>query len=449
MQKQAEANEERKHTMKLTSKILILAALIILTVLPSYAETGKSLDMTEAIELTLKNNSELRSIREEALKADAFKLQADGTLLPSITLYGSIDEQKENQTTDGSSRYDSREAGATLEQIIYSGGKNSAMRRQSGELRTIAAMKIADKENRTIGELFARFYNVLLQKERIKAEESAVKTSKLHKRQTEKMCELGLANRLEFIRAGQQLESDTAKLTEANGLYEAAVISLMNYMAIPPERRREVIGALEAPKAEGTRSASLELANNNRPDLKQLEEECNYQKNQIEIENSSIRPKIALGLSAGYLSPYLKSDTNGDTWRAELSVNIPVFDRNVARSGVIKEEAVLSQNMIALEQKKLDIKSEVETSWTEIETTLHRLEASSAALELAEESLRLAEVGYREGVTPQLDLLTAQSSLTSARLDYLSSKYDHLMTIVALKVTEGTIIKWAGERNSK
>ena len=74
-----------------------------------------------------------------------------------------------------------------------------------------------------------------------------------------------------------------------------------------------------------------------------------------------------------------------------------------------------------------------------------RLKASEKALELGNESLRLAEVGFREGVTPQLDLLNAQTSLTSARIDYAQSQYNHLLTIVALKVTEGAVIEWTGE----
>ncbi|NLD05357.1 MAG: TolC family protein, partial [Synergistaceae bacterium] len=88
-------------------------------------------------------------------------------------------------------------------------------------------------------------------------------------------------------------------------------------------------------------------------------------------------------------------------------------------------------------------------AWTEIESTLQHLKASEKALELAMESLRLAEVGFREGVTPQLDLLNAQTSLTSSRLDYARSQYNHLLTIVALKVTEATVIEWTGERRKQ
>ncbi len=295
-------------------------------------------------------------------------------------------------------------------------------------------------------ELYARFYNVLLQRERIKAEESAVNTSQQHLKEVEKMRELGLANSLEVIRAGQLLATNTANLSTAKGLYESAHISLMNYMGIPPEGRREVTGELSVPEAVGTRQASLEIAREKRADLKRLEEQLEYQKNQILIEKSGTRPKITFGASAGYLNPYLKDDRGDDTWRAELSVTVPIFDRNTSRGNAIKAGAVLEQDKIALEQKELDVKSEVETAWAEIESTLHHLKASEKALELAKESLRLAEVGFREGVTPQLDLLNAQTSLTSARLDHARSQYNHLLTIVALKVTEGTVIEWTGER---
>lgn len=423
---------------------MIMVLALLCRTLPAGADDGL-IDIHGAVELTLKNNSGLRLLRQETIKAYAFKIQADGTLLPSITANAGLDRQKESTTNDGE-RNDNKTAGVTLEQTIYSGGKNSAIRDQSKQVKNMSEMIIADGENNAVGELYARFYNVLLQCERIKAEESAVSTSEQHLREVRRMRELGLANSLEVIRAGQQLATNTANLSTAKGLYESAHISLMNYMAIPPEKRVGVKGELNVPEAEGGRPLSLERAQANRADLKKLEEQLEYQKNQILIEKSGSRPKITFGASAGYLDPYQKTDRGDDTWRAELSVTVPIFDRNTSRGNAIKAGAVLEQDKIALEQKELDIKSEVEIAWSETESTLHHLKASEKALDLAKESLRLAEVGFREGVTPQLDLLNAQTSLTSARLDHARSQFNHLIAIVALKVTEGTVIQWTGER---
>lgn len=406
----------------------------------------KPLDIREAIELTLWHNSGLLSIRQEAVKAEAFKLQADGTLLPNISVNGYIDSQRESQTTDGSDRTESRVARATLEQALYTGGKNAAIRRQTRQVKSIADLMLIDGENAAVGELFARFYNVLLQKERVRTEESAIQTSRLHLREVSKMSELGLSNRLEVIRAEQQLAANVANLATAQGLYESAHISLMNYMAIPPDGRRPIAGKLQTFDIKGSRESSLKQAMASRADLIMLEEQHKYQKNQVAVERSGMLPRITLGATAGYLDPYRNQDRGSDTWRAELSVSVPIFDRHVTRGNVMRAGAVLEQDRISLAQKELDIKSGVETAWTEYETTLRHLDSTGRSLELAEESLRLAEVGFQEGVTPQLDLLTAQTTLTEARLERLQSLYNHLLAVVALKVTEGGVISWTEER---
>lgn len=86
--------------------------------------------------------------------------------------------------------------------------------------------------------------------------------------------------------------------------------------------------------------------------------------------------------------------------------------------------------------------------WTEAETTLLRLKATIKALNLAKESSRLAEVGYKEGVSPQLTVRCPKSKLTSAMLENASAKYNHLIA-AALKMAEGTIIKWSGRLSNE
>lgn len=405
------------------------------------------LEIAEAVSLTIKNNSSLRSLEQELIKADAFKLQADGTLLPSISASGTLDKQREPQTTDGSDRDGTRSLAAALEQTIYSGGKNSAMRAQSPQVKTIADMALAEGRNAAVGELYARFYNVVLKRKQIEAEQAAVATSEMHLKQVTKMSELGLATRLDVIRAAKQLASNHAALSEADGLYETANIVLFNYMALPPEARRDVRGVLYEPAVSGDIPESLALAQANRPDRKGLEQQLQYQINQIKIEKSGLLPKVTAGLSSGWSDPYQHRDRSGDTWRAEVNLAVPIFDRHVTQSSVIKAKAVREQDAIALAQKDIDIKSEVSAAWTDIETSRKSLRASEKALDFAKETLRLAQAGFREGVTPQLDLLDAQSSLTLAQLEYNRAQYNCIIAAAALKMTEGVIADWNGGRD--
>jgi outer membrane protein TolC len=435
--------------MKRASFIIIIIAAITaapLAAFPAPADSAAApLPIDEAIAIALADNAALMSLRQEGTKARAFKLQADGASAPAISLNANVNAQKEPQTASG--RYDGRSATVTLEQALYTGGRNEAMRRQSAQVKSIAELNLEDAENRAVGELFARFFNVLLQERYVETENAAIATSELHLREVTRMSELGLSNRLEVIRASQRLAANKADLATAEGLYDSAVISLMNFLSIPPEARRPVTGSLVPMDITGSREESLEAAMRNRADLAAAKQQIGYQRNQIEIERGALRPRVSIGASAGVMNPYKNEPADGDTWKAELTLSLPILDRDATRSAVIKAEAVAEQNEIAYAQKELDIKSETETAWTELETARERLESTAQALALAEETLRLAEVGFNEGVTPQLDLLSAQVSLTESRLDHLRSLYNNLLAVVALKVTEGDIIGWAGGMN--
>jgi outer membrane protein TolC len=402
----------------------------------AWAETAP-LEIDEALGLMLSRNLTLQSLRKEIDKAEAFRLQADGTLTPELNLSASTSE-----TGTAAGQTGTNEAALTLSQVVYSGGRNAAMRKQAPQVRSIADLAVEDARNRAAGELFARFYNVLLQERYVETERSASATSEMHLKEITRMAELGLSNRLEVIRASQQVAANRASLTSAEGMYDSAVISLMNYLAIPPEDRRPVSGDLGALEAAGDRESSLASALENRADLKMLENQIEYQTYQIDIARSGSRPKITLGGSAA-LADQGRTGSFDDSWRAELSLTLPILDGNTTRGNVITAQAQAVQDEIALEQKQLDIKSGVATAWTELETAAEHLESAEAALRLAEETYRLAEVGFREGVTPQLDLLSAQTSLTESRLEHLRSLYNRMLAVVALKVTEGNIIDWA------
>jgi outer membrane protein TolC len=420
-------------------KILTIITLLAILAAPRSGTASAPMGIGEAMDLMLTNNSALLSLRHEIQKAEAYKIQAEGAFTPEMSLSAAADEERANHMSSGTNR-----AGLTVSQTLYSGGRNQALRRQSKRLGSIAELAVADAENKAAGELFARFYNALLQERYVETVRSATATSEMHLREVTRMSELGLSNRLEVIRASQQLATNRANLASAEGLHDSAVISLMNYLAIPPEERRPAAGSLTALEAKGSRELSMAAAMQNRADLEALEHQAEYQADQIEIERSASRPRVALGGSASFLDNE-RSGNFDDTWRAELSITVPILDQNAARGNIIRAQATAAQDKIALRQKELDIKSGVETAWTELEAAQEHMEASAKALELAEETLRLAEIGFQEGVTPQLDLLSAQTSLTESSLEHLRSLYNHMLAVVALKVTEGNIIAWAEE----
>ena len=424
--------------MKLTVRFAAVAALLF-SATPLYAQ---ALSIAEAMRFALEHSPTLNSVRQEVRKAKGSKVQADGNFFPRISINGSISDGR--YPTAGS-RTDSRGASIGLSQNLYAGGKHTAQRRLAKEQLSQAELTVREAEESLAVRLHSLFYSVLLERETVAAAKDAVETSQKHVQEVRQMLQLGLANQLEVIRAEQQLSSNEALLANCKGALDSARISLLNLMGLPPSSEYSPVGTLEIARPKGTPPASIELARRQRADKAIIEKQIAMQKEQIKIAQSGMKPSVDLSASAAVDNPYHNQDRTDDSWKATLSLEIPVYDRGQTRGEVMKARAVQEQNKHNLRQKELDILSEIDLAWVEINDSEAQVTARRKAQTLAKETLRLSQVGYREGVTPQLDLLEAQSNLTSARRDYSQSLYNHRMRIVSLKRAEGALIPWTLE----
>lgn len=420
---------------------LYLAAALLLVSSPLSA---REMTISEALRYALEQSPALKSARQELRKAKGGVVQADGNFYPRISVSGSYSDNR-YPTVNAGDRTDTRGAAVGVTENIYAGGRHAAQRRQAKEQLNQAELTVKEAEENLAVNLHTLFYSVLLARETVAAAVDAVETSRKHLQEVQQMLSLGLANQLEVIRAEQQLSSNEAALASSRGTLDSANINLLNLMGLPPQSDYSPSGTLEIARPEGTAEASVELARRQRADKAILEKQIAIQKEQITIVSGAMKPSVDVTVSAGYDTPYHSQDRGEDSWKATLSMEVPVYDGGQTRGEVIKARAVQEQNRQNLRQKELDILSEVGLAWVEITDSEAQIVARRKALSLARETLRLSQVGYREGVTPQLDLLDAQSNLTSARKDYSQSLYTHLMRIVALKRAEGALIPWTLE----
>ncbi len=396
---------------------------------------AQDLSIGEAIATALEQSPTLNARRQELNKAKGDIVQARGNFLPRLSLTGQYSDNR-SPTVSG---------GIALTQNLYAGGRHAAQRRQAQATLSQAELGVREAEEALAVNVYDAFYGVILAREKVAAARDAVETSRKHLQEVRQMLGVGLANQLEVIRAEQQLSANEAALASSRGAFDAERITLLNLMGLAPSSALLPKGPLELADPRGTARQSVALAQKRRADVAMLEKQIAIQSEQIKIVRGAMKPSFDLSATADYSDPYRNQDAGDDSWKATLTLEIPLYDRGQTRGEVMKAKAVQEQNKQALRQKELDVLSEIELAWVEIGDSAVQVEAHRKSLALARETLRLSQVGYREGVTPQLDLLEAQSNLTAARKDYSQSLFDHLMKVVALKRAEGTLIPWTLE----
>ena len=422
----------------LTSLALTLATpkVIAEEIMPS-----GSLSLQAAIDTALKHNSSLLSLAQEIEKAKASRLVADVAFLPSLTISGSATRQK-LAVVPALDKYTNSEINATLTQVLYSGGKVPASVRQSAAQYAMALAGYEEGKNQAIKSVYKLYFNVVLWQDAVNIAEEAKKTSEALLKETQVKVKLGLANKLELIRAEQQLADSVAKIANNKSALRQSEGELYSFLGVPLNEDCEYLDRIFEPDVDLNDKVSVETAKKNRYDLVKLQKQLKYQKEQIRIERSAMLPTLSAFAKGGYSNPYNREDKSGDSWSVGLNLEVPLFDRNVARHGVKVARATLEQNKITLAQKELDIENDVKTAIASIISYKDAVKSKKLAMDLAKESLRLARLGYNEGVTQQVDLLQAQNDYEDACYTYDTTRNLYLMAVINLKYTEGTLVNW-------
>lgn len=412
--------------------------------LPAGAE---ELTLRDAVELAIVKNLDVQSAREDIQKSKAGDIVAKSALMPSLTIEGSYTRK------DGAYALanDKDVYGASIRatQPIYTGGRATALLKQSKAYTESVTANVTATEEDIAYDVVSQFYKVLEQREDVAAAMDSVTLAESHLNEVRKKEALGVSNRFEVTRAEQQLSSYSTQLITSKNQLASSKIVLMTTLRLPPKGDTSIEGELTFRIYSGDRETSLKRALENRADLKSAVANVSVQREEVQVAASGLRPKANINASYMYDDPKKSNGDGDDDWKIELDVEVPLLDRNVTKAQIMKEKATLRQKELAVEKQKDAIKSAVVKSWLDLESAKQAVISTTKSLELAAESLRLSQVGYREGVSTQIDVLDAQSAYATSRKGHASAISAYNISVASLKKTEGELLRYLREETVK
>jgi outer membrane protein TolC len=334
--------------------------------------TGWAMGIEEAINEGIKNNPELRSMREELRIYEGLERSLGAFPNPEVTLEGS---------GEGLYLFE-------LSQELPLWGTRSKGRALAKKLRESFELKIKAKEREVAGEIYLSFMNALFLKEMIRIAEENFKTAKEVKEFTERAYRLGETTLLNLLRSKTELDMARAELETLRALYRSALTELS--MAVGKEVS-DVEGNLENIKKP------IEVIPSQTPLILSLEREIESFGERISLERRRAIPSPKAGIVIE------ESDKEGYEYRGLLSFDLPLFYR---RQGEIIEAASIRRSL--LERKRGEsfrlaqrIKS-ITDRWNILEGLLKELEEKT--IPTAKEELDLALRSYSNLTISLLEL---------------------------------------------
>ena len=409
--------------------LLMPGILSVLSSTPVFAEAAR-LALPQVIELSLQNNGDLKSFREEKGIREAGKIRAG--LLPNPTL----DFEAGTGALTGSRAENNQSVGVSQE--LFLAGKRQKRLDVAEQELEMYRWQIADRERLLLGEVKTAFYDVILAEQRIVLSDSAIILNRQLLDVTKERLAAGDIPELEMNLVKVELARSEGARIEFERVLNRNQSKLWTVMGILPGEYPSFTGSFAAETGLAKNLADLkQLAQGKRPDLKALAAEKNRGESDIILAKADGIPGITVGLA-------LRRDTTameiggiegrdtGYTIGLKLSMPIPVFDRNQA--GVQEAMAKKISGESRLTAATRNVEREVETAYAGLLNAEKILFLyKSNIIPQFEENLKLTQDAYRLGEVGVLAVIQEQKKFFEVNDGYLTAMYDLQTALVTLE----------------
>lgn len=432
-----------------------LLPIILLVTLSANAQ--KVLTLEEAIATALENNYDILLAKNDSMVAAIDFSYRNAAFIPRLNATAgktwNVNDQKQ-KLADGSDRErdgiksNNLNANLALNWVLFDGLKMFATYEKMEEFVKLGELGIKNQVVNTVASVINTYYNIVRQKQQLKAIEEIMQLADERVKLAEIRFEVGTGIKPDVLQGKVDLNEQKANRYLQIALIEGLKDQLNQLMNIPLTSEYDVIDTIPVnlTLSLGDLQAGLELTS---PTLL-------IAKQNITISEFTLRERRAErwpGIS--FNSAYNFSRTNNNAVINQFS---PLFNQNkglnygfTATIPILNNfntRRLIKQAQLDIDYRKLVYDNErsrlnllILNAFTNYEFQKQILELEETNITLARENVNIAMERYRLGVTTFIELREAQQSLEDAYTRLITARYNTKVQEVELLRLRGEIVR--------
>jgi outer membrane protein TolC len=437
-------------------RIVSVAVLGVLAAAPQEAAEARRLALTEAVQLALNQNRELKIARLKVVENEHKKAEAKAGYFPEIknqsnflhiTALSNIEipagalGQFPNIGPIPNHDFLIDQGSRTFETVGTSVAQPLTQLIRIRQANRIAASEIAasrDDVKKTENEVAVRvhqlYFGILVTRLQKRAADQQTAYANTLLRESEEDVRNGSALKVSVIdsRSGL-LQSEQAALTADLQLSDLTT-ELNDLLGLPLDTPLE-LSPVQAVFEGHPREEYERLAWAENPQILAAEQAVEQAKAGITAAKSAFIPDVSAVARQSYQNGVAFLVHNFGTFGVTLSYD--VFDFGKRRAVVREREAKLAQAQENLERLKEAVSVQIEQSYNKVERTKHMLEVATEVVRLRDESERLAENQLAQGVVLVSARRQASAASYKAQADMLQAQLQYLLAGAELEQAAG------------
>jgi len=425
--------------------ILLLAPIILV---------GQTVELTleESIQIALKQNLQYLSSAKNLDIAESKLYESFGNFLPTVdaTLIKNVDEKVMTVEIPPfapgldpiSAEFDftkNYQGILSISQPIFTGGAIWFNYKQNLYSLKAEEEKYRKQKLETIYNVKKSYYSVLLTQELIKVTEEALSLTTQAYKITKALYNQGIASKFQLLNSQVEMENAKPKLIETKNANKLAKLAFKNVLQIGDDKQIHMIDELKFIKSNFSLDTLYTIADEFRPDLKQMEYTEKRMDYIVNLSYSAFSPIVALSADYNYRND--KFNFKFGNWDNFYSVNlvlsIPVFQGTKRYFKTQQAQATLDQVRLARKALNTGSKLEIQNNYLKLNEVIDKINTQQNNVDLAEENVRIAQLNYEEGMITSVEMSAASLNLRIARTNYLNSLYEYLVSLAAVEKSVG------------
>ncbi|MBA4411289.1 MAG: TolC family protein [Bacteroidota bacterium] len=438
----------------------LIAAAIMLVVFTS--ARGQSLwSLQKCIDYALQNNIQ---IKQQALNSEYYSNQlgqAKFNRLPNLNA-GFQNNMSFGRTIGPDNIYLDINSNST------SGSLNSNVTIWNGFTLT-NSIKMADMDLRASLEemkkakddimlnIAASYLEILFADELVVVAEDLLKITQLQIDRTTKLVEAGSLAKGSLLEIEAQYAREELNVVNAQNRLQLAYLALYQLLEVPSTESFKI----EKPTLPEI-GANLSLLNSMdvfrnavqlKPAVKGAEFKLESARKQLLIAKGSLMPTLSFG--GNYYNFYNNKYTDrygnkllfdsqfktNERYGFGASLNIPIFNRYQAKTGVKNAQIQLENTELQLQNTKNLLRKDIEQSYTNALAAFKRYVANQKAVVSSKEAFRYTEEKFNVGMINSVEYNQSKNNLSKAQSDLLQAKYEYIFRTKILDFYNGEIIQ--------
>ena len=422
-----------------------------------YLFAQKILTVEEAIATVLKNNYDIELLRNDSASYALDKSYAKAAFMPRINSTSGFVLNNNDQLqkfTDGTKRErkairSNNLAGSVqLNWTLFNGHKMVTTREKLNEFVKLGDLAIKNQMITSVASLLVNYYNIVHQKQQLKAVEEQMSINEERVKLSEKKLSVGLGAKPELLQAKVDLNAQKSARLKQQTLIAQLKEQLNLIMNIPSAVGYEVSDSIVINNRLLLQDLISSLESTS-PTLLLTKKNIDISQLVMKERKADRYPIVSFNSNYNYsktdnqavVNPFTPLYSRNNGFNYGLGITIPILNG-------LNTKRLIQQSQLEISFLKLSYQSQQATLNTNITKAFKEYTMQQQALLLEEDNILLAKENvfislerYRLGVSTYLELRETQKSLEDAYTRLLAARYNTKLAEIELLRLNGNLMQ--------